>query len=686
MPPPQRKTLVCYICGREFGSHSLSIHEPQCLKKWHAENDKLPKEQRRKPPVKPSILPGIGGKGNDQERLNAAAWQSAQSQLIPCDNCGRTFAPDRLPIHQRSCKPGKPMQPSKGKSSSNTGDRPKSSPKVVDINSSVNLQNESTGSKTSQQMSKSQQNGPSLNREGTYDKMSDTSSQQNTPSVQRETTNKTPQPKKNPTKTSSNPPGPKYVLCYICGQKYGSKSIEIHEPNCLKKFKEENARLPKGQRRPIPKKPEVVTGSGSYDYDAMNEAAWKSSQANLIPCPNCGRTFQPDRLQVHQRACKPKGGQTSQPKPGVKAPTAAASSPSKTPGNASPTRKEPAMPQFVLCYICGRKFGSASISIHEPQCLEKWKIENAQLPKEQRRPIPKKPEVMKITAGGKYDVDAMNEAAWQSAQSQLIPCENCGRTFAPDRLPVHQRSCKPKGSAANADTGGAGKGSTTYRSGNPAPDGSTSQTPAPPNDKPKDSSSQKAGPRTLVCYICGREFGTKSLPIHEPKCLEKWKIENDKLPKEQRRPKPQKPDGAVTREQMNEAAWKNAQAQLISCGNCGRTFAPDRLAVHQRACKPKDGSAPQPIGSTKSLELSPYPSMNHNVWKNGEMRITNWKKHQRRPEPRKGSYDIEEFNKAAYESAQAQLIPCDNCGRTFLPDRLSVHQRSCRPKPPPGEA
>lgn len=107
MPPPQRKTLVCYICGREFGSHSLTIHEPQCLKKWHAENDKLPKEQRRKAPVKPSILPGIGGNGNDQDRFNQAAWQSAQSQLIPCDNCGRTFAPDRLSIHQRSCKPGK---------------------------------------------------------------------------------------------------------------------------------------------------------------------------------------------------------------------------------------------------------------------------------------------------------------------------------------------------------------------------------------------------------------------------------------------------------------------------------------------------------------------------------------------------------------------------------------------------
>ena len=27
-------------------------------------------------------------------------------------------------------------------------------------------------------------------------------------------------------------------------------------------------------------------------------------------------------------------------------------------------------------------------------------------------------------------------------------------------------------------------------------------------------------PRMIVCYICGREFGSQSITIHEPKCLE----------------------------------------------------------------------------------------------------------------------------------------------------------------------
>lgn len=48
-------TVICYICGREYGTKSISIHEPQCLKKWHQENDNLPKHLRRPEPKKPEV-------------------------------------------------------------------------------------------------------------------------------------------------------------------------------------------------------------------------------------------------------------------------------------------------------------------------------------------------------------------------------------------------------------------------------------------------------------------------------------------------------------------------------------------------------------------------------------------------------------------------------------------------------
>ncbi|KAJ8973808.1 hypothetical protein NQ317_014511 [Molorchus minor] len=93
------------------------------------------------------------------------------------------------------------------------------------------------------------------------------------------------------------------------------------------------------------------------------------------------------------------------------------------------------------CYICGRMFTVSSIYIHEPQCLKKWKVENDKLPPNKRRPQPLKPDI-KFTRDGKIDFELTNEANWQSHLGQLVPCRNCSRTFNPDRVEVHERSCK----------------------------------------------------------------------------------------------------------------------------------------------------------------------------------------------------------------------------------------------------
>lgn len=50
-------------------------------------------------------------------------------------------------------------------------------------------------------------------------------------------------------------------------------------------------------------------------------------------------------------------------------------------------------------------------------------------------------------------------------------------------------------------------------------------------------------PKTIICYICGKEYGSMSLPIHIKSCIKKWDIEQDQLDKKQRRPCPQAPPG-----------------------------------------------------------------------------------------------------------------------------------------------
>lgn len=54
--PTHAPTIFCYVCGRQYGSKSISIHQSQCLKKWHTANLKLPKSQQRPEPLEPEII------------------------------------------------------------------------------------------------------------------------------------------------------------------------------------------------------------------------------------------------------------------------------------------------------------------------------------------------------------------------------------------------------------------------------------------------------------------------------------------------------------------------------------------------------------------------------------------------------------------------------------------------------
>ncbi|TGZ60562.1 hypothetical protein CRM22_008498 [Opisthorchis felineus] len=110
----RRPFVVCYICGREFGSASIGIHEPQCLKKWYQQNDLRPKEERLPPPVKPEAFmrPSAGNAGVNSTELgpvassfDEAAAMAASANLAPCPKCGRTFNPERLAKHKSVCKP-----------------------------------------------------------------------------------------------------------------------------------------------------------------------------------------------------------------------------------------------------------------------------------------------------------------------------------------------------------------------------------------------------------------------------------------------------------------------------------------------------------------------------------------------------------------------------------------------------
>ncbi|XP_034942992.1 zinc finger protein 474-like [Chelonus insularis] len=270
------RTVMCYICSREFGTASFPIHEPHCLQKWERENNSLPPSQRRPPPQRPTV-------DFDDYQWNNAAWELSQTQLLPCWKCGRTFLPDRLPVHQKSCKA-----------------TPKNSSALDKSDRSERTRN------TTSRLNLSTVFCPRCGRTFTVKSLETHETQ----CLKRwQVDQKIKEEQKEPI-MSPRDSQKRIVNCYICGREYGSAGIDIHEPQCLKKWNAENLKLPLNQRMPEPQKPEIVlietstSGSPVIDWAATSEARWKSHLGQLVPCKNCKRTFNPDRVAVHERTCK----------------------------------------------------------------------------------------------------------------------------------------------------------------------------------------------------------------------------------------------------------------------------------------------------------------------------------------------------------------------------------------------
>lgn len=333
---PRPIAIVCYICGREFGTKSISIHEPQCLKKWHIENENLPKKMRRPPPKKPQVLPdlpisGSGGKssGTSQyriEQLNEAAWEASQANLAPCVNCNRTFLPDRLLVHQKSCKPGKPLKPLIANRPI-TADRP----------STVTLNNPRV-----------------LKREMMKPSMA------TTPGAGIPPPPYTPSPTK---RDIVHAPG-EFSDCPNCKRSFLPGRLEMHMKSCKSQISRPSP--PKTPRRNEP------TPGLTRNRTFNNNTPPSSRPTSSRPISRHGRPISRAR-SVNTSA----NFQTPVP-------------PSQ-PADKKSLTVTPTIQGSTICYICGREFGSRSIGIHEPQCMRRWHQENNRLAAFERKSPPVKP-------------------------------------------------------------------------------------------------------------------------------------------------------------------------------------------------------------------------------------------------------------------------------------------------------
>lgn len=289
--------------------------------------------------------------------------------------------------------------------------------------------------------------------------------------------------------------------CQFCGEKFGKHSIHLHERRCSKRPvlnthravtghisstshpKDATVRHSVGGGPLMPKRLEVVLDlpprpqTRTLDRSILAEKGFSiptvgASRADVImKCQTCGNDVPGNKMLVHTKTCSlrsvtvAKGAITfpalESRRKGLGQREIIGPSASRS-GEHKIIKKPPT----VVCYVCGREYGSKSISIHEPQCLKKFEIENRKLPISERKPLPKKPissaalvvtvtasecEVRPSIAAGMCNSDLLQDAAeeyflhcYSEFEKELVPCSKCGRKFAPERHAKHANRCRAK--------------------------------------------------------------------------------------------------------------------------------------------------------------------------------------------------------------------------------------------------
>lgn len=90
------------------------------------------------------------------------------------------------------------------------------------------------------------------------------------------------------------------ITCFICGKDLRHNVIKVHINQCLPS----NQELPSDYKDFFAKIDDGIE-IPQDEIDEFNDKANKLfKEVSLVPCPNCGRKFYHDRIEVHIKSCK----------------------------------------------------------------------------------------------------------------------------------------------------------------------------------------------------------------------------------------------------------------------------------------------------------------------------------------------------------------------------------------------
>lgn len=226
-------------------------------------------------------------------------------------------------------------------------------------------------------------------------------------------------------------------------------------------------------------------------------------------------------------------------------------------------------PPSVICYICHREYGTASIGIHEKSCLKKWREQNDQLPPSERLPEPSKPQSFSPERSSPNELagslDKLEAYNTEALKSSTLPCSKCGRHFEASRLSKHETHCKPPPRHSIFHE---------YEARRPDVDEKILQTPLRKTKSSKYPSPERDKYNTDLtpCRTCGRKFSPDRIERHQQNC----RATPLKSPSRANATSPQRSPSDSRSPQRNSSKpnCKNCGSVIPDseskfCGNCG---------------------------------------------------------------------------------------------------------------------
>ena len=460
---PKPKSENCYICGKEFLSSSLKIHEKQCAKK-HEKMSKINNEKSSKSNTKMS------------------SKISKKPQLEACYLCGKEFFIHSLGIHETQC-----IKNWKADKTPDAKDRRVSERTMIEKHGNDSAEETEVCVQTDKKSTKEPKplhalpnsvvksdNNTLIEREQSCSQKQAT--KPNDTSLKHE---KTASPKQRKLKT---------VPCYLCGIVFLPNSLKIHEKKCKGNPQNSQHNDATGSivenDEYVSLKPSVEnvtveeTQENEDDHqgidDTNDDPAHNASKISIpkkpatIMCYICGQEFLKSSYAFHEKKCAKKN-EKAEEQP-VKN--------SKVSNTQSATK-----PKTIICYICGEHFLKSSYPFHEKKCSNRAEKVQEMIPKTTK---------------------ANQSQVKNSSKPRTITCHICDQEFLKSSYVLHEKQCNKNKDAEEEII------STKEKTAN--------------NSQVERPQTPRRGPKTKPCYVCGKEILLSSLKVHEQQCQKKTDI------------------------------------------------------------------------------------------------------------------------------------------------------------------